>query len=471
MLYDQGMNESADRGSALPGPEVEAASRTEAADTDNAGSVRSQPSRLAALFAPWLGMVRPRRAAALLADSPAWLVVLTLLLSSLAIPLVILFLALWEVSNAFGSRYPLRALAAAWSEWHENTVIGLPELIEFFVTTGLMVLTLFVAWLQLAYVHQGESTRKAFKRSVAAVVSCMGWLFALTLLIGWMILARFFMLLGPEELVAFCTIVTFLIFLVYRVAAACESARGPSRIANIDPRCEWCGYNLTHVPETGKCPECGTAVALSLRSDLRRTGVAWEREEGPDHWLPTTLQVLKEPTRFYRSLHVRGDERRGRQFVRPHYVLIGVGAFFWLLTFLLCIGVEDVPGETLCVSVLLSEFAVLAGWGVHRLVGALAFTMCLIRNSLPEPERARRVMAYETAYLWVFCLYNGLLFTSFFLWEAWMSDLVSGSSGSFPGPFRLPLEVVAVLLGNLTLALLWFWRYAIAIRAVRWSNF
>ena len=105
-----------------------------------------------------------------------------------------------------------------------------------------------------------------------------------------MILSSFFMLFGPEELVAVCTIMTTLIFLVYRVVAACESARGPSRIANIDPRCEWCGYNLTHVPETGKCPECGTAVALSLRSDLRRTGVAWERKEGPDHWLPTRIR-------------------------------------------------------------------------------------------------------------------------------------------------------------------------------------
>jgi hypothetical protein len=366
-----------------------------------------------------------------------------------------------------------RSLSETWLLWHQGGPIGVAEGIIFFVTMALIVLSLFVAWLQLAYVHQGESTREAFKRSVAAVVSCMGWLFSLTLLLGWMILASLFMLFAPEELAAFCAIVTAQVFLVYRVVTACESARGPSRTANIDPRCEWCGYNLTHVPETGKCPECGTDVALSLRSDLRRSGVAWEREEGPDHWLPTTLQVLKEPTRFYQSLHVRGDERRGRQFVRPHYVLIGVGAFFWLLLFLLA---EDEPGSEesgliLAFSILLAGLAVLAGWGVHRLVGALAFTVCLIRNSLPEPERARRVMAYETAYLWVFCLYNGLLFTSFFLWEAWMSDLVSGSPGSFPGPLILPLEVVAVLLGNLTLALLWFWRYVIAFRAVRWSNF
>ena len=73
-------------------------------------------------------------------------------------------------------------------------------------------------------------------------------------------------------------------------------------------------------------------------------------------------------------------------------------------------------------------------------------------------------MAYETAFLWVFCLYNGLLLTCFAVFENWISDHVLNQ-------FGLPAEAFAILFGNAAIIAAWVWRYGIAFRHIRWSNY
>jgi len=435
------------------------------------------------VLAPWAGIVKPQRTAAVLAESSGPAIVGALLLSALAVATAILILALWEdtsywVSDApAGAVYPRaeydwqlqhRTITETWQAWHANGPIGPAEPILFFVTAGVGLLAAFLAWLQLPYVHQGEATVLAYRRSLGAVTSCMGLLFVLTGFCGalgsWIDASDLPGLYGV--LMMALAIPGSICWCIVRITRAGVSARGPALLKEGGPLCERCGYNLTHQPADGRCPECGSEIAPSLTPGPLRRRTAWEKKRSATAWITTTLRVLTKPSAFYRSLRLTESEDHSRTYARWHYPLIGFGAMIWLFCCFWSLG--SAGDEVFIIPMVFMLVTPLCGWGVHRLAGALVFLACLVDKSLPEIRRIRRVMAYETAYLWIFCLYNGLLFTSFFVWEMWMSDLMG------MGPFvvsSIPLEPLAVLLGNLVFALLWFWRYRIAIRAVRWSNF
>ncbi len=107
-------------------------------------------------------------------------------------------------------------------------------------------------------------------------------------------------------------------------------------------------------------------------------------------------------------------------------------------------------------------------WLIHRTVGAIALSYCFARGMLPDPRYSRMVFAYETAFLWVFCLYNGFLVTTFFIWENWMSDLVGFGPRWLGG---LPPEPAAVFFGNAAIVIGWLYRYRLIIPQVRWANY
>jgi hypothetical protein len=130
-----------------------------------------------------------------------------------------------------------------------------------------------------------------------------------------------------------------------------------------DLLCEGCGYVLNGLPHDGRCPECGKAIAESL--GRQRVGPAWDAAAAPASlvavplpaaasaialpavksvgftggFLRTTAMVLFHPTRFYRTLNVRGSVESARQFARLHWwlasLLLGITVvthaswFFW----------------------------------------------------------------------------------------------------------------------------------------------
>jgi hypothetical protein len=104
-------------------------------------------------------------------------------------------------------------------------------------------------------------------------------------------------------------------------------------------------------------------------------------------------------------------------------------------------------------------------WLVHRTIAALVFTYWLTRRELPDYRWAARVIGYETVYLWVPCIFLGLLLISIIRYETWISKLL-GLNTFFPAG-----EFGTVFLGFVGLAGLWIWRYQSAYRAIRWSNF
>jgi len=132
-------------------------------------------------------------------------------------------------------------------------------------------------------------------------------------------------------------------------------------------------------------------------------------------------------------------------------------------------GARITPYELWFVPVTILFAAPLLGWGVHRVVGMLAAWPWFLGKRLPDSLFAARVMAYETPFLWIFCLYNGCVVTSLTVHDIfWNSPAVRQF---FAATLNLPPDVSWIAVGNLALGVIWLWRHHRAIRAVRWSNF
>jgi hypothetical protein len=102
-----------------------------------------------------------------------------------------------------------------------------------------------------------------------------------------------------------------------------------------DLLCEACGYVLKGLPDTGRCPECGTPIADSIGN--HRQPPAWELAQRGG-FLRTTAQVLFHPTHFYRTLAVRGPVPPAHRFARVHWWISAAlfataaflhGALYW----------------------------------------------------------------------------------------------------------------------------------------------
>lgn len=88
--------------------------------------------------------------------------------------------------------------------------------------------------------------------------------------------------------------------------------------------CEGCGYTLDGLPTTGQCPECGLSLTASLAGDGRKPP-AWEDPADPrtplTRFLATSGAVIFRPTRFYRTLVTRRQDRAAQTFARAHWAL------------------------------------------------------------------------------------------------------------------------------------------------------
>ena len=217
--------------------------------------------------------------------------------------------------------------AAGWSNVLPLMALGFLPLAEL----GLVALAI----LAMPWCAGGDSTGSVFKRSLKNVY----W--ATTLLIPGTLAYLAVCMLAPsfaigrvrgiaEQMVLLATLVMtgVAVFLVAR-ALAVGAGRyvgepvGPA-FAPREPLCERCGYRITGLPLTGRCPECGTPVRDSLPGGGRQL-TAWQRCEfnarGIAELVRMQSQIIRRPD-FFETVPVQQGVSSARHFWWGTFLLI-----------------------------------------------------------------------------------------------------------------------------------------------------
>ena len=439
------------------------------------------------LLAPLLDVFRPRAAARCLvgASRPAFVAVMVLSLVAIAVTVVGLTLWADTITGEWGWRPP----AQVWQNWHEHAIDGWLGPLE--VAFLLMVvlgpcLPAFLAWLNLPLVYGTGSAWRSYKQSFRAATGLL-WPLALAVLVcGSTAVVQEHAFYGvppgalaaqPEFTPLLVSSVSALLLVLWLVRATRALAPGaPDPVP--PPRCEGCGYDLTHQPAERRCSECGLDIDASLVAAGSRPGSRWAAEKAARAWWQTTVGVLFRPRQFYRRLQLRTPAAADCGFAMWSYVAIGLCAALWAAAMIVVISMQGnpPPREAWLVIPFAGTAVVIIGtlgcWFGHRLMGALVASVWLAGRALPDFRWAAKVIEYESAFLWVFCAFWGALLSSLAIVGAivggpWLSMLL-GRSALFA---FLPAEAQVLLLGTLGLVGVWAWRYWVAYRAIRWSNF
>lgn len=367
-----------------------------------------------------------------------------------------------------------------WSRMSEDRSVHPMLLFAGGMAALVVALAAFVAWLFLPAVHQSGSVRRSFERAFRTVASGVGVLWALVFLLGgYVVFTDNYMDrvaasnqfgTAPELVAPLIVMLPAAVWLLLHwIGRACRAARGPEQTIVIPPMCEGCGYDLTHRPADGLCPECAMSVETSLTCGRLRPGADWENDtDAVIGWSRTSHAALLHPARFYAALQVRTNPEAAARFARCHYVALGSAAGVWMAG--LMIASNAMQGAGCFLPCMMMFLAPLCGWLVQRIVGAIAASWWVTRGTLPDVRWATKIIGYETAYLWTYGLYNAAFLSAMVLtngkfFRAWTNPILERAL------LGMPLEMAAVVYPNALLSLLWLWRYRIAARAVRWSNF
>ncbi|GEM_PF-1721526 len=462
---------------------------------DLAPAVILRPSWWATFCAPYRFIFQPRRAAATMVAGPRWAAWLALGVGIILIVCLTVGATLWSktvtvewdaASDAAGLPIPIlqeRSLEEAWAQWRGESAAAAAVRALLYGGIPVLLSAAFMAWLQLPRVHRSGRTGASLLRAFFGVVSGIGLLVLLVALLGavgavvqnnqdrQMGAASVAMLPEVFSFVVALGYFAAVLGLIFWVECACVGARDSGPTGSPSPRCERCGYDLTHVPASGRCPECGTDVQAMLVPGMRRPGCSWEESPGALTWRDASLALLFRPSSFYARLQVWTSDTMARRFAAWHYIVLFVGATLWgnLVAWRMWGAMSTLWSAVVVYALVIPLSCLLAGWGIQRLLAAVVGSVWLVGGTMPDFRPIWKVLSYETAYLWVFVVYDGLLMTSLFLFGDWMSALVVSITGTTT--FRGVPESLAVLLGNGVLCALWLWRYRLACDAVRWANF
>ncbi|MBI5764124.1 MAG: hypothetical protein HZA51_11420 [Planctomycetes bacterium] len=242
------------------------------------------------------------------------------------------------------------------------------------------------------------------------------------------------------------------------------------------PLCEGCGYDLSHVSAQGVCTECGKPLAESLELDAVRPGSRWEARDRFSTWLHTSYAVLTEPYNFYRLLKLRTSIEPAMQFARKHFVYVGMGGGLWVLIVCMALVYQNRPPlyaglfRVLFVTTLWSVAVPCIGWVLHRAVFFISTLSWFYSGAIPDARWSIKVRAFESAYLWWFCGFNGIWISLLMYGPHWMKTVSSVLRMHPVLRLGLPWELLVLLVGNASLILAWMVKYRRILRAIRWSN-
>ena len=461
-------------------------------------AVRKLPSLLHTLGAPVAYGLLPRRAAEAMAGANRRDFIITYLSYVVLVAGTVLWLAIedatYEYTYARRSPAPtttagsggklgwvreVRTEAEVWRDWHSgDTPWWGPA--EWILAVTLLGGTLGVgvlAWLYLVRVHRSGAVWPSYQRSFRAVSSGLGLVWILVIVCYGQYVYSEYDAEVPRDtsttaLIVFLQVPVFCWFCVLWLGRAVTGVEDESLDLDLPPRCEGCGYDLTHRPLDGRCSECGLDVEMSLTPGRRRPGSKWMNSRG---WLASAARVLFSPQRFYEELQLRTPGSTERGFAAWNFLAMFVGALVW--AGVLVASIErfqglgpDINLELLVIIAATAMGFVLGCWLLHRTIAALVVSFRMLRWRLPDHRWTAKVAAYESVSLWFLAAYLGLLLLSFIIFEDWISALFGRN---FPASVFLgmPGEVLAAFCGPVAYVLLAFWRYGKAYQAIRWSNF
>lgn len=352
---------------------------------------------------------------------------------------------------------------------------------------GTSGLALFMAWLLLPIVHVGGSVGQSFILGFRGIASGAGFLIVCANIL-WIALHLWHAWLAADESIgplgSFIVVVGVwisLISLLCWISAALRSIRASIIPTERPLRCEGCGYDLTHRSPSGLCTECGLNIDESLTTDRRRNLAPVSfRTTGIKPWIGFSANLLLHGQHTYSRMAIRKDPALAARFRQEHQLAIALLAAMWIGTCLTVSFVNDDLGanRNLLVQILIGVFALsnatliisLAAWGLNRLVGAVVSSYWFVRGMLPVAGDAETVIGLEFAFLWVICLYNGTLISSFFLLgDNWITETFGWQFWNVL--LGMPTEPAVILIGNAALIVWWMVRMHRAFLAVRWANY
>lgn len=458
-----------------------------------------------ALAGVWLGIFKPRLAVDRVTRvSATTLVLLFAIHATIAIASALL-LVMWDeavewqwrpiaVNPNSGTTQPagpvvrVGTIREVWSEWHADGLIGPAELAAASALLALLLGTHFLAWLHLPAVHRAGSLAASYWRTYRAVVSACALVCVLTLIPMFLVvwnsrtwkLTGDRVLPGPGDMIEPVMTAAAIIIGVAWVAAAVRQIARRTAPLEQPPRCEGCGYDLTHRPSDDRCSECGQSASRSLTPGALRPGAPWQLRRGVVNWCRTTLAALWQPTRFYAALQVRRTDRADLRFAITHYLLIALlAAAFPPAADATRILKERGPAEAwnalTSPSPQMKSLGVLFGliapglvYGAHLGARAVATTIAWMQQRLPDTRQLAAASHYETVFAWIPLGFLGVFLGSFIVFGSWLRQIIGWRWGLL---IPVPAEIEVVFLTLAALLGAWVFRYFVLIRGVRFGNF
>lgn len=286
-----------------------------------------------------------------------------------------------------------------------------------------------------------------------------------------------------------------------RIGAAAIVTAGETRGA-VGMRCINCGYSLAHVPEGGRCPECGESTERSLSAETR-VGLAWQTRKRAA-WrsgLATMIALFLRPKWSHRRALTRSAERSAWRFERWQYTIGVVVTYLAILLMTLAAQwytfreflrrmeanagnaflLYDVLSDVDWVALLLDYFIPCAATAValvlfiflvHRLLAGIAVMIAAVKGDPNDARALASASGFECVFGWSFLLFNVTFFMLLlYRLDEWLRNLGERLGYEMPWSFSSTVLTVIFFSGNALLAAIWIRRLRTAYLGVRWANF